>query len=155
VSLSPALFSSQETGDHHATPQDFFDTLDAEFNFTLDACASDRNRKASEWFGLDHPDRDRRDGLASPWETYGAVWCNPPYGRSIGAWMEKCSAEAAAGRTVVALVPARTDTRWFHDHVLAVGAEVRYVRGRLKFGGQANSAPFPSVVIVYRPEASA
>jgi site-specific DNA-methyltransferase (adenine-specific) len=150
------VFSS--ASDDWPTPRPFFDELDAEFGFVLDVCASGGNRKADAYYGLDHPDGNRRDGLAGDWARYatalgGAVWMNPPYGRTIGAWMAKAAETAAAGATVVCLVPARTDTRWFHDHVLATGAEVRFVRGRLKFGDAAHSAPFASLVVILRPPA--
>lgn len=121
----------------------------------MDACSSTTNHKAPQFFALDHPDPTRRDGLAGDWATDalaagGAVWMNPVYGRTIGAWMAKAAETARAGATVVCLVPARTDTRWFHDHVLAEGAEVRYVRGRLKFGDATTGAPFASLVVMYR-----
>jgi phage N-6-adenine-methyltransferase len=149
-----AVFSS--ASDDWPTPQAFFDARHAEFGFVVDACASSTNRKAGVYYGLDHADPDRRDGLAGDWAADaarlgGAIWLNPPYGRAMGAWMAKAAAAAAAGATVVALVPARTDTAWFHDHVLACGAEVRHVRGRLKFGEATSSAPFASLVVVFRP----
>lgn len=78
------------------------------------------------------------------------MWLNPPYGRAIGLWMAKAVAAAEAGATVVCLVPSRTDTRWWHDYVLPHG-QVEFIRGRLKFGGCKNSAPFPSAVVVFRP----
>jgi phage N-6-adenine-methyltransferase len=151
-SVRAAVFSS--ASDNWPTPQAFFDTLNAEFGFVLDACGSDSNRKAGAYYGLDHADPDRRDGLTGDWAADGRrlggpVWLNSPYGRGIGAWMAKAAATAAAGVTVVALVPARTDTAWFHDHVLAHGAEVRHVRGRLKFGDATSSAPFANLVIVF------
>ena len=77
------------------------------------------------------------------------VWCNPPYGREIGKWVEKAYNESLAGVTVVMLLPARTDTKWFHDYIYGK-AEIRFVRGRLKFGDSKNSAPFPSMVIIFR-----
>jgi site-specific DNA-methyltransferase (adenine-specific) len=151
--IAKVMFSS--ASDDWATPQAFYDALDAEFGFVLDACSSTTNHKAPHFFALDHPDLDRRDGLAGDWAAdarthQGAVWLNPVYGRTIGDWMAKAADTARAGATVVCLVPARTDTRWFHDHVLAEGAEVRYVRGRLKFGSATTGAPFASLVIIYR-----
>ena len=86
------------------------------------------------------------DGLKQEW--VGVCWCNPPYGRGIGKWMKK-AAEASA--IVVCLVPARTDTKWFHEWVLN-RAEIRFIRGRLHFNGSKNSAPFPSMLVIYRPE---
>lgn len=152
--FSPVLFSSKS--DNWPTPQDTFDPLHAEFGFVVDACASATNRKTRTYYGLDHTDPERRDGLAGDWAADaqrlgGAVWMNPVYGRTIGKWMAKAAATAAAGATVVCLVPSRTGTRWFHDHVIANGAEVRYVKGRLKFGDAKNSAPFDSLIVVFRP----
>lgn len=127
-----------------ATPQDFFDKLDAEFRFNLDVCALPENAKCAAFYS------PAVDGLSQPW--YGNCWCNPPYGRQVGRWVAKAAQSAAEGATVVMLLPARTDTAWFHDHVYGK-AEVRFIRGRLKFGGCPNSAPFPSMVVVFRPEA--
>ena len=151
--IAKVMFSS--ASDDWATPQGFYDALDAEFGFVLDACSSTTNHKAPHFFALDHPEPERRDGLAGDWAAdarshQGAVWLNPVYGRTIGDWMAKAAETARGGATVVCLVPARTDTRWFHDHVLAEGAEVRYVRGRLKFGSATTGAPFASLVVIYR-----
>lgn len=142
--------------DNWPTPQDFFDALDAEFGFVLDVCASTTNHKAPAYFALDHADPTRRDGLTADWATEadrlgGAIWMNSPYGRPIGAWMAATVAAARAGATVVALVPVRADTAWWHDYVLATGAEVRFVRGRLTFGGAAHTAAFASAVVIFRP----
>jgi site-specific DNA-methyltransferase (adenine-specific) len=126
-----------------ATPQDFFDRLNEEFHFTLDPCATERTAKCKRYY------TPEVDGLKQDWggET---VFCNPPYGREIGLWVKKCYDESRKpGTVVVMLIPARTDTAWFHDWVYHK-AEVRFVRGRLKFGGSTNSAPFPSMVVVFR-----
>lgn len=131
--------------DLHATPQDFFDALNAEFNFTLDVCATPDNAKCKYFFTRE------QDGLSKNWS--GVCWMNPPYGREIGTWMRKANAAVAAGATVVCLVPARTDTNWWHEY--AIQHEVRFIRGRLKFGGAKFNAPFPSAVIVMRPTAGA
>ena len=130
------LFSS--TTDLWETPQDFFDELNEEFHFDLDVCALPQNAKCKRYFTPD------QDGLKQEWE--GVCWCNPPYGRDIGKWMKKAYESNA---TVVCLVHARTDTRWFHEWVLGK-AEIRFVKGRLKFGGSKNSAPFPSMVVIYK-----
>lgn len=127
--------------DMWATPQDFFDALNAEFGFTLDVCATADNAKCARFY------TQTDDGLSQPWE--GVCWMNPPYGRTIGRWMRKAYESSQQGATVVCLVPARTDTAWWHDY--AVKGEVRFIRGRLKFGGSKNSAPFPSAVVVFRP----
>lgn len=132
-----------------ATPPDLFARLDAEFHFRLDVAAVRANATVRNWFGPDHSDPGRRDGLAVDWSEWaddGAVWCNPPYGRGIAEWMATAD---RSGLVVVCLVPARVDTAWFHDHCLH--HEVRWLRGRLRFGGHAQFAPFPSCVVVMRP----
>ena len=122
------------------TPQDTFDQLAAEFGpFDLDVCATPENAKCSRFF------TQADDGLAQPW--VGRCWMNPPYGREIGRWMAKAVRSWGDGATVVCLVPARTDTAWWHDY--AMQGQIRFLRGRLKFGGHANSAPFPSAVVVF------
>lgn len=133
------MFSSKT--DLWETPQDFFDELDNEFHFTLDACALPENAKCDRYFTPD------MDGLKQKWT--GTVWCNPPYGREIGEWVEKAYNTAMCGGTVVMLLPARTDTRWFHAYIYGK-AEIRFIKGRLKFGGCKNSALFPSMVAIFR-----
>lgn len=130
------LFFSSKS-DEWSTPQDFFDTLDSEFHFDLDVCALPENAKCPNYYTPED------NGLVQPWA--GTIWCNPPYGREIGKWVEKA---ANSGTTVVMLLPARTDTKWFHDWIYGK-AEVRFVRGRLKFGGCPNAAPFPSMVVIF------
>lgn len=149
---SPQAFSSAT--DNWSTPRDFYDKLHAEFGFVLDAAAGAANHLTGAWYGLDHPDLARRDGLTMPWaqeaaQLGGAVWLNPPYGKTIKAWMAKADSEAQLGATIVCLVPSRTDTRWFHEH--CAHHELRFIKGRLKFGGSVNPAPFPSLVVVMRP----
>lgn len=139
------MFSSKT--DDWATPQDFFDKLNEEFNFQLDVCADGSNAKCARYFFK----RTRRSGSeldAAKWG--GAVWCNPPYGREISKWVQKSSEESKLhNETVVMLIPARTDTKWFHEYIYNK-AEVRFVKGRLKFGDSKNSAPFPSMVVVFK-----
>lgn len=132
------MFSSRS--DLWETPQALFDELNAEFDFQLDACALPSNAKCARYFTPDI------DGLKQPWR--GRVWCNPPYGREIGKWVAK-AANASESDVVVMLLPARTDTRWFHEFIYK-RAEIRFLKGRLKFGGGKNSAPFPSMVVVFR-----
>lgn len=136
------LFSSNSC--EWATPQAFFDQLNDEFHFTLDPCADDRNHKCDKYFTAE------QDGLKQDWSGE-IVFCNPPYGRDIGKWVEKCFDEVYHGNCpcVVLLVHARTDTRWFHDYIYN-RAEIRFVKGRLKFGDHTVNAPFPSMVVVYR-----
>lgn len=130
------MFSSKS--DLWETPQDFFDELNREFHFNLDVCALPENAKCSCYF------TPEQDGLQKNWGGYN-VWCNPPYGRQIGEWVKKA---AESGAPVVMLLPARTDTRWFHDYIYGK-AEIRFVRGRLKFGDSRNSAPFPSMIAIF------
>jgi phage N-6-adenine-methyltransferase len=124
-----------------ATPQDFFDRLDAEFHFDLDPCSDGFNAKCEKYFTIED------DGLAQDWHPH-TVFMNPPYGRAISDWIRKAFEEAQKGATVVALIPSRTDTRYWHDYVMKA-KEIRFVRGRLKFGDGKNSAPFPSAVVVF------
>lgn len=122
--------------DEWATPQDFFDGLNKEFGFELDVCATAENAKCDAYY------TKKQNGLAQAWHKAAAVcWMNPPYGRQIGAWMKKAYEESQKGATVVCLVPARTDTAWWHDY--AMRGSVRFVRGRLKFGGGQKQRPFP------------
>ena len=142
----PAYFQSGRTD--WETPAWLFERLDAEFRFTLDAAASADNAKCARFLG---PGSNiAADALGAAWAEE-TVWLNPPYGRGLGAWMEKAARSRAAGATVVCLLPARTDTAWFHGQVLAQAQEVRFIRGRLKFGGSRSGAPFPSILAVYRP----
>ncbi len=122
------------------TPKEFFDDLNREFHFDLDACATPENAKCTNFYSPE------QNGLSMPWE--GHVWCNPPYGRQVGKWVEKAYTSAKTGALVVMLLPARTDTAWFHDYIYRL-AEIRFIRGRLKFGGSKNSAPFPSMVCIF------
>lgn len=131
-----AVYSTGE--DDWSTPPDLFARLDDEFAFDLDVCASAANAKCLHYFTRDD------DGLAQPWD--GTCWMNPPYGDGIARWMAKAHVAAADGATVVCLVPARTDTAWWWDH--ARHGEVRFLRGRLRFGEGAATAPFPSAVVV-------
>ena len=122
-----------------ATPQDFFDKQNVIYNFTLDVCATADNTKCARFF------TETDDGLAQDWT--GVCWMNPPYGRTIGHWMRKAYESYLAGATVVCLVPARTDTRWWHDY--AMKGRIEFIRGRLKFGNATNSAPFPSALVIF------
>ena len=140
--MNSAVFYSIKT-DMWATPQDFFDALDAEFHFTLDACAVKENAKCEAYY------TPEQDGLDQPWT--GRVWCNPPYGRNVGQWVKKAHDTASGGGFVVMLLPARTDTRWFHDYIYGK-TEVRFIKGRLKFGSCQNAAPFPSMVVIFGVE---
>jgi site-specific DNA-methyltransferase (adenine-specific) len=141
------LFSCKS--DEYPTPQAVVDEWARRVGpFSLDPCCTKESAKASRFFMLED------NGLAQDWHTAsggGAVWMNPPYS-DCEAWVAKAIAESARGCTVVTLLPARTDVGWFH---LALAAQPRaefyFCRGRLRFEGAEGSAPFPSVVIVFRP----
>jgi site-specific DNA-methyltransferase (adenine-specific) len=139
--IQKALFSSASVD--WETPQFLFDGLNAEFGLEVDVCASASNAKCKKYY------TEAENGLAQDWGT-AVCWMNPPYGRKItGLWMRKAYESARRGATVVCLVPARTDTDWWHRY--AKRGEVRLLRGRLRFGGSATAAPFPSAVIIFRP----
>lgn len=127
--------------DNWETPQSLFAELDREFHFTVDVCASEENAKCKTFFSK------VQDGLQQKWS--GVCWCNPPYGRQIAKWVEKASEAASHGNTVVMLIPARTDTKWFHEYVYGK-TEIRFLRGRVKFGGSVHNAPFPSMIVIFR-----
>ena len=133
-----AFFSSASV--EWATPWTLFNELDAEFAFTLDVCATEDNAKCQRFYS------PAEDGLRQEW--HGTCWMNPPYGRTIGEWVAKAHESAKSDDTlVVCLLPARTDTRWWHDHVM--GAEQRFLKGRVRFN-DAGPAPFPSCVVIFR-----
>ena len=138
--VNQALFSSNS--DEWATPQHIFDSLDAEFNFNLDPCATESNHKCDTFYTA------KTDGLKQNWGGQ-RVFCNPPYS-NISLWVEKAFRETRNDNTlVVLLIPARTDTRYFHDFIYQ-RAEIRFIKGRLKFNDSKNSAPFPSMVVIFR-----
>ena len=136
------LFSSKSSD--WATPQHFFDRLSTEFGpFTLDPCSNESNYKVSNHF------TEKDDGLSKDWGGH-TVFMNPPYGRAIKHWIKKAYDEGQKpNTTVVALIPARTDTRYWHDYVMKASA-IYLVKGRLKFGNGGGSAPFPSAVIIFK-----
>ena len=135
------MFSSKT--DMWSTPQKFYDKLNDEFNFTLDPCATEDNAKCDNFFTVND------DGLKQDWSG-NIVFCNPPYGRAIKDWVKKSYEESLkTNTTVVMLIPSRTDTIYFHEFIYGK-AEIRFIKGRLKFGDAKNSAPFPSIVVIYR-----
>lgn len=135
--MNSVLLSSKSN--EWATPQWFFDELNKEFHFTLDPCATPENAKCAKYYTRE------QDGLLQDWSGE-TVFCNPPYGREIRKWVKKAHDENA---TVVLLIPARTDTAYFHDYILGK-ADIRFLRGRLKFGSAETNAPFPSMVAIFR-----
>jgi len=126
--------------DEWATPQKTFDELHKEFNFTLDPCCTHESAKTIRHFTMED------DGLSQNWQR-NSVFMNPPYS-ACKIWMEKAYKSSLEGATVVCLVPSRTDTKWWHEW--AARGEVRFIKGRLKFGDSKNSAPFPSAIIIFR-----
>lgn len=136
-------FSSQTN--EWATPQDFFDVLNKEFHFTLDPCATKENAKCLQFFTQED------DGLLQSWDNH-IVFCNPPYGHEIGKWVKKAYEESRnPGITIVMLIPSRTDTKYFHEYIYnKPNVEIRFLKGRLKFVGGKSSAPFPSMVVIFR-----
>jgi len=140
--LTSGLFTSRT--EEWETPLYVFQTLNAEFRFQLDVCATSENAKCKVYF-------DKQvDGLKQDWSPF-RCWMNPPYGKNISKWMHKAYRESQRGALVVCLIPARTDTRWWHDSAMKA-AEIRFVAGRINFGGGKQSAPFPSCLAVYYPE---
>lgn len=122
------------------TPKDFFEKFNNEFHFTLDVCATQANTKCKNFFSPED------DGLSKTWN--GICWMNPPYGKEISKWVKKAYEESLSGTTIVGLLPARTDTKWFHDYILEK-AEIRFIKGRIKFVGSKNAAPFPSMIVIW------
>lgn len=127
--------------DDWSTPYDLFTSLDQEFNFTLDPCASDENHKCSKFFTIND------NGLDKSWKNE-VVFCNPPYSQ-IALWCKKCFDEWLHNKTkIVLLIPSRTDTRYFHQYVLPF-AKLRFIKGRLHFNNSKGCAPFPSLLAIY------
>ncbi len=158
------MFSSKS--DEWSTPQDFWDVLDAEFGFDVDVAANDENAKCQHYIGPGSGDATIDDALAIEWATCLSMigrppvcWCNPPYSRGLQRkFIEKASLERVNGVLTVMLLPARTDTKSFHGHIWNAdahapykGVEVRFIKGRLKFGGCKDAAPFPSMIVIFRP----
>lgn len=152
---SPAL---QKAFDKHAvhysskkddwtTPDDLYNCLDEEFRFDFNVCCRTDNIKAPQGFCFDKG----QDALVEDWNDHapsGTFFMNPPYGRGIGDFVKKAYKESKKGCVVVCLLPARTDTKWWHDYVMKA-IEVRFVKGRIKFGGAENGAPFPSAIVIF------
>lgn len=138
--LNKALFSSNS--DEWATPIEIFNELNNEFNFNLDVCATEYNHKCNLFF------TQKDDGLSKKWGGY-RVFCNPPYS-NISEWVKKAYYESYKPDTlIVLLIPARTDTKYFQEYIYH-RAEIRFIKGRLKFGDSKTSAPFPSMIVIYR-----
>lgn len=135
------VYSSSKSNEWE-TPQHLFDDLNKEFHFTLDPASTHDNAKCDKHY------TQEENGLDKDWSGE-TVFCNPPYGRELPLWIEKAARSAGGGTTVVMLIPARTDTRAFHDFILHK-AEIRFLKGRLKFGGAKYNAPFPSMIVIFK-----
>jgi len=137
--------------DTWTTPRAFFDELNDEFQFKLDAAALKSSALCDFWYGPDHENPELQDAFQRNWQddAQGNIWLNPPYGRTIKNWMQKANFEATrGGGQIVCLVPSRTDTSWWHEY--CIQHEIRFMRGRLKFGNQKHCAPFPSAVVIMK-----
>jgi len=132
---------SSET-DNWSTPDIVYSNLNKEFNFNTDVCAVASNAKCDHFYSPEE------DGLKQEWT--GVCFMNSPYGRKIGKWVRKAYLSSLSGATVVCLLPSRTDTKWWHDYVMK-SDDIRFIKRRLKFGNAKHNAPFPSVVVVFRP----
>lgn len=134
------LFSSKKMD--WTTPSKLFNELNKEFNFTLDPCCYKETALCEKFF------TEKEDGLQQDWGGE-VVFCNPPYGREIKKWVKKCYEESLKDNTkVVMLIPARTDTIYFHNYIYHK-SEIRFIKGRLKFSESKNSAPFPSMIVIF------
>ncbi len=133
------MFSS--ASEEWSTPQDLFDRLNRKWRFTLDPCATHTNHKCEKYYTKEE------NGLVQPWNGH-TVFCNPPYGRGVGEWIEKAT-RSSRDAIVVMLLPARTDTKWFQQLIKPNAISIMFLSGRLKFGGCANAAPFPSMIVIF------
>ena len=140
--LNKGLYTSNS--EEWATPQDLFDKLNDEFKFDLDIAANDNNHKCERYYTKE------TDALAHKNEWQGNIWCNPPYGRKIGEWVKACAEYSGLS---VMLIPARTDTKYFHTYIYKKpNVEIRFLQGRLHFNNSKNAAPFPSMIVVFNNE---
>lgn len=140
--VSSVLFSHKS--DEWETPQGLFDELNAEFNFNLDLAATKENAKVSLFCTIEN------SGLTGIFSGDFRIWCNPPYS-NIKEWVKRCYELSSQVSVVVMLIPARTDTKWFHEYIYKKpNVEIRFIKGRLKFSNSKNSAPFPSMVVIFK-----
>lgn len=128
------------------TPWEFFNKVNKRFHFTLDVCATRKNRKCREYYSI------KDDALSKKWR--GVCWCNPPYGRQIQHWVQKAYISSKRAATVVCLIPARTDTAWWHDYCMR--GTIYLIRGRITFFnpylGKKWNAPFPCALVIFGKE---
>lgn len=140
--MNNILFSSKT--DLWETPKELFGSLQKEFIFDLDVCALPYNSKCLAFYDPND------DGLKQWWGVKNFWWCNPPFGRSVGRWVERGYFFHTLGFRGVMLLPARTDTKWFHDYIYKKdNIEIRFIKGRLKFGNAKYNAPFPCMLVIF------
>ena len=139
--LQKAMISSKTN--EWETPQDLFDELNKEFSFTLDPCATDKNAKCSKYY------TKKENGLNQSWNEE-VVFMNPPYGGSTGLWIKKACEESKQGAIVVCLIVSSTDRSYWHDYIFPYASEIRFLRGRIKFGDAKSTAPFASAIIIFK-----
>lgn len=135
--INKGMFSSSDI--EYETPQWLFEYFDSIFHFTLDVCANENNHKCDKYLSISD------NGLEQPWENIN--WMNPPYGREINKWVKKAYKESKKGNLIVCLLPARTDTRWWHNYVMKADV-IHFIKGRLKFV-KGSPAPFPSAIVIF------
>jgi len=143
MALQKAMVSSKTN--EWATPQLLFEDLDKEFKFTLDPCSTHENHKCDKYFTLED------DGLKQDWSN-DIVFMNPPYGGHTGDWIKKALDESRKGATVVCLIVSSTDRSYWHDYIFPFASQIRFVRGRLKFGVATTTAPFASALVIFSPQ---
>lgn len=140
--LQKAMVSSKTN--EWETPQEFFDKLNEEFNFTLDPC-SNGNHKCNKFYTI------KEDGLKQDWSN-DVVFMNPPYGGHTADWIKKAFEESQKGSTVVCLIVSSTDRSYWHNYIFPFSKQIRFIRGRLKFGEAKTTAPFASVIVIFSPK---
>ncbi len=143
MSLTCHIFKKQPLVKSYPTPQWLFDQYDAEFHFSIDVAADSSNTKCARYYTI------HDDGLSQSWKNE-VVWCNPPYG-NIMPWVKKAHQESLTGTTTVMLLPCRTETKWWHDYI-APYAKIHWIRKKIKFGGQRDTAPFACAIFIFRPQ---
>ena len=145
MALQKAMVSSKTN--EWSTPQDFFNFLDEEFNFDIDVAATKKNKKCSIYFDINN------DGLSKSWNklSFSACWMNPPYGGHTGAWIKKAYEESKTGATTVCLIVSSTDRSYWHDFIFPYAKQIRFTRGRLRFGNVKSTAPFAYAVVIFSP----
>jgi site-specific DNA-methyltransferase (adenine-specific) len=140
MALQKAMVSSKTN--EWETPQWFFDKLNKEFNFTLDPCCKKETAKCNKFF------TEEEDGLKQDWSK-DIVFMNPPYGGNTGKWIRKAWLESRNGATIVCLIVSSTDRSYWHDYIFPFASEIRFIRGRLRFGNAESTAPFASAIIIF------